>query len=105
MTQKDTARLKKFLADDLVYLHSNGLTETKHGHLESIGSGNITYKSMDRAPQTRVRVYGKWAITNGSVRVVGILKGNPFDVQLTYSAVYRKKKGRWQLVNWQSSRN
>lgn len=104
MTRKDTVLLKNLLAEDLVYMHSNGLIETKPAHLLSIGSGKITYISMDRAPGTRVRQYGKWSITNGTVHVNGLLNGATFDIQLLYTAVYQKIKRKWQLVNWQSTR-
>lgn len=104
MTHKDTAFLRNLLADDLLYVHSNGLTETRTAHLNSIGSGSITYTTMEREPQFQVRLYKKWAITNGTIHVTGLLKGNSFDIRLKYSAVYRKKKKVWQLVNWQSTR-
>lgn len=104
MTRKDTAFLKNLLHEDLVYIHSNGLTETKKEHLRAISTGSIVYKSLDRAPGTRIRRYGKWAITNGAVHVSGMLNGNSFDLQLRYTAIYRKKKGKWWLLNWQSTR-
>ena len=104
MTRKDTALLNNLLAADLMYVHSNGLTETKTAPLNAIGSGNITYTSIAREPEVSVRLYKKWAITNGTIHVNGLLKGAPFDIRLKYSAVYRKRKKTWQLVNWQSTR-
>ena len=104
MTRKDTTVLKNYLADDLLYTHSNALTETKAMHLAAIGSGATIYKTITRDPDPVVRVYGKVALTNGSVQVAGVLKGNPFELHLKYSAVYRKQKGKWLLVNWQSTR-
>lgn len=104
MIRKDTARLKDFLKDDLVYIHSNALTETKTDHLNAIGSGKIVYKTMERTAGTQVRRQGKWAITNGIIHVTGILNNNPFDVQMRYTAVYRKQQGKWRLASWQSTR-
>lgn len=104
MTRKDTVLLNNLLAEDLAYVHSNGLLESKTEHLQSIGSGKITYATLEREPETRIRLYKKWAITNGTVHATGKLNANPFDIRLKYSAVYRKKKNTWQLVNWQSAR-
>lgn len=104
MTQKDTVLLKNLLDDELVYMHSNGLIENKSMHLASIGAGKIIYASMERAPGTQVRKYRKWAITNGSVQVKGVLKDTVFELKLLYTAVYRKKKRNWQLVSWQSTK-
>lgn len=100
---RDTAALKILLADDLVYIHSNAYTENKTQHLHAIASGDIQYLSMERQEAKR-RTYGKTAIINGIIHVKGVFKTNPFDVNLRYTAVYRKKHKIWQLCNWQSTR-
>lgn len=58
---------------------------------------------MDRET-AQVRFYGKTSITNGTIKVKGLLSGNPFEVRMLYTAVYRKQHKNWQLVNWQSTR-
>mgnify|MGYP000095977319 CR=1 FL=1 len=103
MTRKDTAALRDMLADDLVYIHSNALTENKKEHLSSIASGRMVYETMTRE-QARVRRYGKTALTNGIVNVKGTVKGTTFELRLAYTAVYRKKGGKWLLANWQSTK-
>jgi len=103
MTRADTAALKSMLADDLWYVHSNGLTETKKVHLNAIASRKVVYEKMDRE-SVNVRTYGKTALVNGKLAVRGKLNGNPFELRLFYSAVYRKKHRFWQLVNWQSTK-
>ncbi len=103
MVQQDTILLKKLLADDLVYIHSNGFVENKAQHLEAVGTGSIRYHSIERM-QVQTRQYGNTAINNGVAHVTGIFKSTPFDVQFRYTAVYRKKKKIWQLCNWQSTR-
>ncbi|MCB0525743.1 MAG: nuclear transport factor 2 family protein [Saprospiraceae bacterium] len=103
MIKQDTAQLSPMLSADLVYVHSNGLTEDKAAHLESIITGNIDYQSMSKE-RSKVRVYGKTAVCNGLVKVKGTLFGNPFEVDLLYTAIYRKKKKHWLLVSWQSTR-
>jgi len=103
MTRRDTLALRAMLAEDLVYIHSNALTERKQDHLRAISSGKLVYESMVRE-KVDVRRFGKIALTNGAIKVKGILNGTAFDIHLTYTAVYHKKHGRWQLLNWQSTR-
>ncbi|GAB4495022.1 MAG: hypothetical protein OHK0019_22950 [Saprospiraceae bacterium] len=103
MTRKDTLALRQLLADDLVYIHSNTLTESKKEHITNIATGHLIYEKMTRE-QAKVRRYGKVALTNGVVQVKGILKEKTFDMRLAYTAVYRKKGGAWRLVNWQSTK-
>ncbi|MFN0037503.1 MAG: nuclear transport factor 2 family protein [Saprospiraceae bacterium] len=103
MTRADTAALRPMLADELVYVHSNALEENKEAHLAAIASRKLVYEKMERE-EADVRFYGKTALVNGAVKVRGVLNGNAFEVRLVYSAVYRKKRGEWVLVNWQSTR-
>ena len=103
MVRKDTVLLRDLLADDLVYIHSNTMTENKKEHISSISSGRLVYQKMTRE-QVKVRRYGKTALNNGIVQVNAILNGKPLEMRLMYTAVYRKKGGTWRLVNWQSTR-
>lgn len=103
MIRRDTVELKKLLADDLVYIHSNALQENKLDHLNTIATGKIIYQKLDRE-EAMVRFYGKTALVTGSIKVKGILHGNPFEVSMLYTSIYRKKKHRWELIHWQSTR-
>lgn len=103
MTSRDTMALRQMLSDDLVYIHSNGMQETKEAHLKSIRTGAIVYQKMTRK-EVQVRKYKKLAITNGVVQVQGLLNNASFELHLLYTAVYKKKKKTWQLLNWQSTR-
>jgi ketosteroid isomerase-like protein len=103
MTQRDTSALRNMLADDLCYIHSNALVENKAQHLAAIAKGSLVYQNMQRE-QVQTRLYKKIALTNGIVLVKGLLNGTAFDLKLRYTATYRKKKGRWLLANWQSTR-
>lgn len=102
--QRDTLALKNLLSDDLIYIHSNALTETKTDFMNSVKTGHITYQSMQTEAQRSIRSYGKTGISNGIVHATGLLNGAPFDIRLRYTAVYNKQKGKWRLVSWQSTR-
>lgn len=103
MVAKDTAALQTMLADDLTYLHSNGLLEDKAQHISNIGTGKLVYSSMEPT-EMKVRVRGRAAIINGIVQVAGTLNGKPYSVRLRYTNVYTKAKGKWRLAAWQSLR-
>jgi hypothetical protein len=104
MTKADTAALHDMLASDLWYVHSNGMFESKNAHLAAIAERNLVYQRMEREEAVVRRFGRKAALVNGTVKVLGIIKGSPFEVRLYYSALYRKKGGKWQLANWQSTR-
>src|SRR5688572_19270151 len=66
--KQDKALLQKYLADDLVYTHGGGQTQTKAEYIASVLSGPSHYKAMEPS-ETRVRLYGKTAVLWGLVDV------------------------------------
>jgi hypothetical protein len=101
---RDTALLADLLSDDLVYIHSNALVETKADFIRSVAGGGIRYLTMQAEGEPVIRQWGKSAISNGIVLVNGMYQGTEFDIRLHYTAVYRKEKGIWKLCSWQSTK-
>jgi hypothetical protein len=101
--EKNTPALQQLLDDSLYYLHSNGLIEDKQDFISSVNSGKIVYSRM-ASSQQRLNRYGKMAVLTGLVMVDGEYEGNAFSIGLYYTSIYRKKRGEWLLVNWQSTR-
>lgn len=101
---RDTATLARLLANDLVYIHSNALVETKTDFIRSVGGGGIRYLGLRKTEPGMTQVWGKTAISQGIVEVKGLYQGNTFDMSLRFTSVYRKTKGIWILHAWQSTR-
>lgn len=101
---RDTLTLDRLLSADLIYVHSNALLETKADFLHSISGGGIQYLEMRKLSGDPERRWGRTALLSGVVAVRGNFRDTPFDVQLRYNSVYRKERGVWELVSWQSTR-
>lgn len=101
---RDTAALGRLLSEDLLYVHSNALAENKADFIRSVASGSIQYLAMRKLQSTMAQIWGKTALLQGIVEVQGLYQGNAFAMTLRYTSVYRKEKGCWQLVTWQSTR-
>ncbi|MES2731913.1 MAG: nuclear transport factor 2 family protein [Bacteroidota bacterium] len=103
MVKSDTVVLSDILADDLVYTHSNGQTDTKANFIYTISSKKTEYKSI-QPESVQIREYGTTAVVNGQARVHVFMNGQELKLLLRYTDVYVKRKGRWQMVAWQSTR-
>jgi len=101
ITKNDFALLEKVLADDLHYLHSTGLVETKAGYIESMRSGKQKYSSL-KYGKIKVRVYGTAAVVNADAQVAFVTDGKPGNAHLAFTHVFAKKGAQWQLVSHQS---
>ena len=106
LLQQDYKALDKILADDLVFVHSDGEVDTKTSFMTALTSGQTKYTLLEKK-EASLRIMGTVAIINGEYLIKtetagGTPSREPVDMQTT--AVYAKLDGRWQLVSYQSTR-
>jgi len=99
--KKDYAALERLLADDMLYVHSSGNTDTKQSYIQSIKDGKSRYDAIEPGEMT-VRIYGGTAVINGICTVKAVNNGTTIDTKLRYTDVYVRKGNQWQMVAWQS---
>src|SRR5690606_25575387 len=99
----DVERIRPFLAEELVYCHTNGICQTRDELLEAMGAGATVYRGMDIL-QLRPPLAGHAGIVNGTVRIRAEDRGKPIEVKAVYTDVYVNRDGRWLLTAWQSTR-
>ena len=97
--KQDKALLQRCLADDLVYTHGGGKTESKAEYIADVMSGPSHYESMTESG-TKVRLYGKTAVLTGFVDVKPP-KGALYRVR-TLEVYTQNSAGQWQLAQKES---
>jgi uncharacterized protein (TIGR02246 family) len=103
MLKADAEELNQVLADDLTYTHSSGQVDSKSQLIESLKSGERKYQVIEPR-DLKVRLYGEAAVVTGRAKLKTVSKGQESRFQVQFTDVYARKKGRWQMVAWQSSR-
>ncbi|MBI2689484.1 MAG: nuclear transport factor 2 family protein [Acidobacteria bacterium] len=101
ITKNDFPKLEKVLADDLFYLHSTGVVDTKASYIGSMKSGKQRY-AAGKINDLKVRIYGTTAVINGDANFEFITDGKPGKSHLKYTHVFVKGGKGWQLVSHQS---
>jgi hypothetical protein len=99
--KQDKALLEKYLADELVYTHGGGQTETKVQYIANVLKGPSHYQSMTEG-DVRVRLYGKLAVLWGLVDVQPA-KGELYRVR-TLEVYTQNPSGVWQMTQKESVR-
>jgi len=99
----DAAAMKRLFGDDLVYIHSSTVIDTKQSFIESITSGNVKYRSMNRG-ESKVRTYGGIAIVSGGAKFEVTVKGENRTLDLLYHAIWAKRAAGVQFVSWQATK-
>jgi Domain of unknown function (DUF4440) len=97
---KDEAVLREILSDDLIYTHSSGVVEDKKMFIANVLNRRWDYRDIKTEDQV-VRLYGsKTAVVTG----LAIMKVGEMNLRLRYTTTYIRRKGRWQMVVWLSTR-
>jgi len=92
--KRDTIALKRLLGEDLIYVHSNGLTESKAHFIETVATGRIQYDSLVPL-KLEHRIYGTTAVGNGRVHVQVEMGGQTVKVDLLFTTVLLERRGHW----------
>jgi hypothetical protein len=102
LTERDIPTLRRLLADELTYTHSSGLRQTKAQYVGDIETGSLIYKSISASGQ-HVQLLGSTAIVTGAATLQVTSNGTDRSIELLYTEINVKRRGRWQLLAWQST--
>jgi hypothetical protein len=105
MVKVDQAALNRLLSDDLTYVHTSALLQTKSEFIDSLKSGTIKYVSVTPSEADwKVRIIGNVAIVNGAGAVHVVDHGNDLNFRLRYTTVHTNRSGTLQLLSWEATR-
>jgi len=95
---QDAAALQRFLADDLVYMHGGGKSQSKAEYIRAETQGPPTYESFTES-DTAIRLYGDIAVLTGFMDVKPVGKAS---YRVRTFEVYVRKDGQWRLAQKES---
>lgn len=95
--------LSRMLDDNLLYIHSNGWVETKQDVIENLKTGKLIYRQVT-INEAFVRLYNDTAIVTGKGAFSGVNSGTDFGLNLLFTEVYVKERGKWLLASRHANR-
>ncbi len=103
MMKNDIAALERMLGDELVYIYSNGKIDGKKEFLETLRSGKLRFKIMQRSGET-LRDYGCVSIITGTAHFEVTMDGKEIGADLSFTSQWAKRDGKLQFIGWQATR-
>ncbi len=101
---KDRSQFDALLADQLIYGHSDGRTETKAEYIADATSKRAVWKSIDLTDQT-IRVTGDTAIVRHKYAGESEREGGKIQqTKIGVVMVWQKQGGNWKLLARQAYR-
>jgi ketosteroid isomerase-like protein len=107
-SRNDVQMHDRFWADDLIYTRSAGRRVTKAEVMRDVQSAPAPKpsdpKTFYTAEDIRIQQYGTTAIVAFRLVVTTQREGSTQILNLLNSGTFLKREGKWQVVNWQSTR-
>jgi len=103
MVDKDVAKLKNLLCENLIYTHSSARLDTKDSLIAAMESGATQYTSL-KATGVEAQDLGDAVILTGAAQISILANGTPNSFGVRFTDVYQNQGGTWRLVAWQSTK-
>ena len=107
-SRNDPAVHERFWADDLIYTRSAGRRVTKADIMRDLREAPAPKlddpKTVYTAEDVRIQQYGTTAIVAFRLVATTEVNGAKQVQNLLNSGTFLKRNGKWQVVNWQSTR-
>jgi ketosteroid isomerase-like protein len=105
MVDADEDVLEALLADELVYVHTNGKRETKRQFIEAICAGRRRYEQIEVQSQEIVPMGDAVCLVSGKALLEMAANNGAIVFSIAYTAVQqREASGQWRLMAWQATR-
>jgi ketosteroid isomerase-like protein len=107
-SRNDAAVHERFWADDLIYTRSAGRRVNKAEVMHDVRTAPAPKptdpKTVYTAEDIRIQQYGDTAVVAFRLVATTDIRGSKQVANLLNSGTFVKREGKWQVVNWQSTR-
>lgn len=95
--QQDDETLERLLSDDLQYVHSNGMVDSKRSFIDNVQNGPLKYVTFERR-NVEARMAGEGtALFTGEASIQVEFGGEPIDLEVRFLAVWVQHDGAWRF--------
>ena len=99
--KKDRATFEPMLAEDYVYIHSNGTMTNKAQEITENMSADVKW-TASKLDNLKVRIYGDVAVVTGIQTLTGSAKGYVSGPR-RFTDLWVRRSGRWQTIGGEST--
>jgi ketosteroid isomerase-like protein len=97
MIAQDFGALDAILTDDVMYVHSTAVAETKAGYLAGVRDGLYEYSSIE-SDDAAVAFAGGVAVQTGTSKMLVGVRGHPkASINLLVTLVWKREPLGWRL--------
>jgi ketosteroid isomerase-like protein len=104
MLKGDGQSIAQYLDQDLIYVHSTGLVDSRDSYLSSLKDGKYVYEKIEVIEERHVQGTDfilLLQILSVVIRVAGAGAASPR--QVATSSLWRRTQGQWKLASMQAT--
>jgi hypothetical protein len=100
----DGVALGKILSDEMVFVHSDGRSESKPDYIKNMTAGDTAYSDLKTADVSARQIAPDVIVLTGAQEMKKKLGSSWSEIKLRFMSVWRNEGGTWRMVAWQSMR-
>ncbi len=104
MVAADPEAMRRWFADNLLYVHSTGVVEDREQLIASIAGRKLQYLAIEPSARRVVLQGADAAFVHGVAHIKARAGDKPLEFSARYLAVYARQDAAWRLRAWQSLR-
>jgi ketosteroid isomerase-like protein len=102
MMAGDGAALSRLMSDELVFVHSDGRTESKAAYVKNMTAGDTAYTNAKTSELQTLKPSADVVVLIGVQDMRKKLGDTWTDIHLRFLSVWRNENGTWRMFAWQS---
>ncbi len=102
LVAEDAAALRRLMAPDAVYTHSNGIAQDREALVAFVARDDVAYRAI-RVDSLSWRIHEHVAVGTGTQTLELAAFGRPVTARSRFTVVWACRDGRWVCVAYQST--
>ena len=103
MVKGEFDSISRYLDDDLIYIHSNGMTDSKTSYLRSLNQGRYVYESIEVFEERHAEDPNFIVLTQTLEVRIRTDAGPAQARQVLATSAWRRRAGEWKLIVMQAT--
>ena len=102
MRTGDGAALAKVFSEEMVFIHSDGRSESKADYVKNMTAGDTAYTDLKTTDVVARQIAPGVIVLSGGQEMKKKLGVTWSEIKIKFLSVWRNEGGTWRMVAWQS---
>jgi ketosteroid isomerase-like protein len=102
MRKGDGTALARVFSDEMVFIHSDGRSESKKDYVKNMTAGDTAYTDIKTYDVNVRQIAPEVILLSGAQDMRKKLGSTWSDIKIRFLSVWKNEGGTWRMVAWQS---